>query len=59
MPKSSIPPLEGLDVCPSRHHVYIIFPTIGVILRVSTVLYLLVAHDDNLTRQIAICSDGN
>ena len=50
VPKSSIPPLERLDVCP-RHPVHIIFPSIHA----YSVLYLPVAHD-NLTRQIAICN---
>jgi len=58
MPKSSIPPLKGLDVCPLRHHVYIIFSFLGFILRVSTALHLPVTYDDNLTKQIAICNDN-
>ena len=57
VPMSSIPPLEGLDVCPPRYPVYIIFPSLGVMLRMFTALYLSVAHD-NLTKQIAICN-GN
>ena len=58
VPKSSIPPLEWLEVCPPRHHVYIICASIRVMPRVSTALHLFVAHDDNLTRQIAICNDN-
>jgi len=46
VPKSSIRPVERLDVCP-RHPVYIIFPFIHA----YSVLYLPVAHD-NLTKQI-------
>ena len=38
MPKYNITPLEGLDVCPFRHSVYIIFPSLGAMTRVSTAL---------------------
>ena len=45
-------------MCPLRHPVYIMFPSLRVIPRVSTPLHLHIAHDDNLTRQIAICNDN-
>ena len=44
-------------MCPPRHLVYIIFTSLRVMPRVSTALHLLVARDDNLTIQIAICND--
>jgi len=45
-------------VCPPMHPVYIIFSSLGVMSRVSTPLHLPVAHNDNLTRQIAIYNDN-
>ena len=58
VPKSSIPQLEGLDVCLLRHSVYIVFSFLGVIPRVSNSLHLHMTHDDNLTGQIANCNDN-
>jgi len=54
--KYSIPPLEGLDVCPPKHPIYIIFSSLGIMPRVFIASHFPVAHD-NLTRQIAICND--
>ena len=56
VPKSSIPPLEGLDMCHPRHLIYLLFPSLGVMLRVSTTLHLPVAHD--ITRQLANCDEN-
>jgi len=39
-------------VCPPRHHVYIVFLSLGVMSRVFTTLHLPVTHNDNLTRHI-------
>ena len=56
VPKSSIPPLERLDVCHTRHP-YIFFPSLGVMPRVPTALHLSIAHDD-ITRQLANCDEN-
>ena len=45
-------------MCHPRHPIYLILPSLGVMSRVSTPLYLHVAHDDSLSRQIAICNDN-
>jgi len=53
--KSSIPSLEGLDVCHSRHHIYLFFSSLRVMRRIPTALHLHVAHDDDISRQLANC----
>jgi len=40
--ESNIPPSAGLDVWPPRHHRYIIFSSLRIMLRVPTALHLLV-----------------
>ena len=40
-------------MCHSRHPIYLIFSSLGVMIKVPTTLYLLVAHD--ITRQLANC----
>ena len=47
----------GLDVCTLRHPIYLILPSLGVMLRVSIELHLSVAYIDDITRLIAICND--
>jgi len=44
-------------VCQRRHPIYLILPSLGVMLRVSTALHLHVAHIDDSTRPIVICND--
>jgi len=41
----------SLDVCPSRHLIYLIPPSLGVMRRVSTALYLPIAYIDDITSQ--------
>ena len=48
--ESNISPVEGLDVCHLGHLIYLFFLSLGVMLRVSTVLHLFVAYDDDITR---------
>ena len=45
------------DVCYSRHSIYPIFSSLCVIPRVLTALHLLIAHDDDITRQLVNCDD--
>jgi len=51
-------PLAGPDVCHPRHPIYLIFPLLGVMLRVPTALHLPVTHDDDITRQLANCDEN-
>ena len=44
--ESNIPP--SLDMCPSRHPTYLILPSLGVMPRVSTALYLHVEQIDDI-----------
>ena len=53
--ESRVPP--SLDVCPSRHIISLILPSLGVMLRIPTALHLPVAHIDDITRLIAICNN--
>ena len=43
--KSSILPLEGLNACHPRHLICLFLPSLGVMPRVPTALYLHFAHD--------------
>ena len=52
--ESSVPP--SLGVCPSRHIISLILPSLGVMLRIPNALHLPVAHTDDITRLIAICN---
>ena len=52
MSESRVP--LSLDVCPSRHIISLILPSLGVMLRKPTALHLPVAHIDDITRLIAI-----
>jgi len=54
---SNIPPSAGLDMCPPRQPKYIIFSSLGIMLRVLTVLHLYIVHIDEITRAIAIYND--
>ena len=44
-------------MCPSRHPIYLILLSLGVMPRVPTALHLLVTYIDDITRPIAICND--
>jgi len=55
--ESNVPPSVGIDVCPPRHVISLILPSLGVMLRIPTALHLFVAHIDDITRPIAICND--
>jgi len=55
IPESSLP-LAGFDVCHIRHPIYLLLSSLGVMSKVPTVLYLYVAHDDDITRQLANCA---
>jgi len=55
--ESNVPPSAGLDVCPLRYHINLILPSLGVMLRVSTAIYLPVAYIDDITSPIAIYND--
>ena len=43
-------PLAGFDVCHPRDHIYLLFSSLGVMLRVPTALHLHVTHDDDIIR---------
>jgi len=49
--------LEGFNVCHPRHLIYLIFLSLGVMPRVFTMLHLPIAHDDDITRQLANCDE--
>jgi len=49
--------LADLIVSHPRHLIYLILMSLGVMPRVPTILYLPVAHINNITRPIAICND--
>jgi len=49
--------LAEFDVCHPRHLIYLILPSLGVMLRVHTALHLPIAHIDNIIRLIAIYND--
>ena len=53
IPESNLS-LAGFDVCYPRHPIYLFFPSLGVIIRVLTALHLYIAHDDDITRHLAI-----
>jgi len=57
IPESNLS-LTGFDMCFPRYLIYLIFPSLRVMLRVSTVLHLLIARDDNITRHIAVYNDN-
>jgi len=57
VPKFNIPPLERIDVYHLRHSTYLFFSSLRVMSRVPTILYLLVAHDDDITRLLANCEN--
>ena len=44
-------------MCHSRHPIYLIFSSLGVMPRVPTALHLFVAHGD-ITRQLANCNEN-
>ena len=47
---------SSLGVCPSRHIISLILPSLGIMLRIPNALHLPVAHIDDITRLIAICN---
>ena len=55
--ESNISSSVGLDVCLSRYPIYILFSSVEIMPRVSTILYLFVAYIDDITRPIVICND--
>ena len=55
--ESNVPSSAGLDVCPLRHVISLIFSSLGVMPRVLTALHLPVAHIYDITRPIAIYND--
>ena len=57
MSESNVPPSAGIDVCHLRHVISLILPSLGVMLRIHIALHLLIAHINNITRPITICSD--
>ena len=56
MSESNVLLSTGLDVCPLRHVISFILPSLGVMSRIPTVLHLPIAHID-ITRLIVICND--
>ena len=58
MPKSSMPLLEGLDVCHPRYSIYLFFPSLEVTPEVPIALHLPIARDDDITRQLVICNNN-
>ena len=44
-------------MCHPRHHIYLLFPSLGVMSRVLIALHLPIAHDDDITRQLANCDE--
>jgi len=56
--ESNVPPSAGLDVCPSRHVIFLILPSLGVMPKVPITLHLPIAHIDDIARSIAICNDA-
>ena len=46
----NIPLSAGLNVCPLRHLIYLILPSLGVIFRVSTALHLPVTYIDDINK---------
>jgi len=55
--ESNIFSSAGLDVCHFRHPRYIIFSSLGIMLRVPTALHLPVTHIDDINRPIVIYND--
>jgi len=55
----NVPSSAGLDVCPPRHAISLILPSLGVMPRIPIALHLSVAHIDDITRLIAICNDAD
>ena len=55
--ESNVTLFVGFDVCQIRHLISLIFPLLGVILRVSTALHLPVVYIDDIIRSIAIYND--
>jgi len=45
-------------VCPPRHVISLILPSLGVMPKISITLHLHVAHIDDITRSITICNDA-
>ena len=45
-------------MCHPRHLIYLFFPSPGVMLKAPTALHLPVAHDDDITRQLAKCDEN-
>ena len=56
IPESSLS-LAEFDVCHSKHHIYLILSSLGVLLRMPTALHLPVVHNDNITRLKEIYND--
>jgi len=51
-----VPPSARVDACP-RHVISLIILSLGVMLKILTVLHLPVVHIDDITRPIVICND--
>jgi len=45
-------------VCPPRHVISLILPSLGVMPKTSIALHLPIAHIDDITRSITICNDA-
>ena len=56
--ESNVPSSAGLDVCPPRHVISLILPSLRVMPRIPIALHLPVVHIDDITRLIAICNNA-
>ena len=56
MSESNVPPFVRLDVCPPRHVISLILPSLRVMPRIPIALHLPVAYINNIIRSIAICN---
>ena len=56
--ESNVLPSAGLDVCPPRHVISLILPSLGVMPRILICIAFTYCTIDDMTRSIAICNDA-